>query len=1204
MADDQSGRLSFPDNRTVDNSTISETRRSNSTHMHSSTPTTPTNISIVTLNNDDNFTTTTTSTDQTGPDLNSQKFWTSAWIYKSTLLGFFMLFTCLWIALILLMHYNNQQNGFSLALSSSHYTWTYGPTVILTIVISLWRQVDYHCKSSQPWSEMKRGPAIPSKTPTSLWRALKNRHFAVVLSILGFMILQGIIVASTTLLNPSSTSLTGVFPITINGKFDGISYIKALTDSLNGPAVVQYSDYPYQEVQDGVNITEIKGLTQAIVPRVTCEISDKTASTEYEGSGFFGLSVTTSSCEYKSKDEGCQRYLMSRVNCSPGKGANSTDQTAINYNTTDDLRFFTSDYYGDQTWKLPRKTAAICKIDYSIQSLGPLYSLEKHRRIPNLGRIQLGEMLYSMLLNNAIRAESEESEPNSDPIFGLMKLSLNNTSTEVSQFFDAEVMVHAFITAFSGLACQLIQMEFLVPGQTPGEGEGSYTEYRLYVQALSTWLMFSGLIILSLLSLGLSFIAPRASNSQDPNLLASHGATLAGSPSMKALLKFTGCLRTSELTRRLQDYKFQSTIVDGNTFSVEALKTTENEPDDQNQRQAFQTPNSFRVKKGNWVPLFARYYMVLLTLTLPILSIACLEIFYQTSERNNGIADVADTSTYYIRYPSSIIALIIATLFQSLDFTITTFAPFHALRLKRVPASQAVLTNLYQMIPPLAFYYTIRSRYYGALFSNMARVIGSTLTVIVSDSAQLSASAANMWDVSWKNNYFGDRGVASQLPRAITNASSSPEGVYNDLVFPDLVGISTMEVELSNPRFNISDPAAQRHLKYTMIVSALRPSIHKELRYVEATYPLSRSCHGGPGGNLSHGKIEHAITAEITWFGTSSDLHMGPWNDSNPNFSESGEQDQPDNPNGCPSIGILFGRMEPNGTRTKDVTGLFCFQEIQTIQTTVSFSFESPQSTFRFSQENIRSPPLVDETTAVSLTNGTRGIDSFNYRIESNIFSAVWDWNDKPNQSMENLLVPIAYGPDMPSLEAMAGPSNTQVLVDAVNRMYNMYMVRVITSPIFRKPLNGSTSSAGQQFTGSVSTTISRLKVDYTSKLVLQVFLGAMTVLGGLGFALTSVRGTLPRSPFSIASLMALFAGSEFCERNNLPAGAEWMTKRELETLLGGWRFSLGWWDVPGGSTGGAEGESSEGDGETQRFGIDVGTPKHRGFIRRKSKEE
>lgn len=139
----------------------------------------------------------------------SKSLWVPFWLSKIVLICFLLLFAALLTALLLVWNSNIQRNGFYVADSTSPYTWTYGPTAVLVIVISLWRMVDYHCKTLTPWSELRNGPVVASKSIRldylsplqflSLLKALANGHFAVVATIVGFFLLK-IIVSPLVLL--------------------------------------------------------------------------------------------------------------------------------------------------------------------------------------------------------------------------------------------------------------------------------------------------------------------------------------------------------------------------------------------------------------------------------------------------------------------------------------------------------------------------------------------------------------------------------------------------------------------------------------------------------------------------------------------------------------------------------------------------------------------------------------------------------------------------------------------------------------------------------------------------------------------------------------------------------------------------------------------------------------------------------------------
>lgn len=136
-------------------------------------------------------------------------------------------------ALLLVWYANRQRNGFYVADSTSPYTWTYGPTAVIVILISLWRMVDYHCKTLTPWSELRHGPVTASKSVrldylsplqlSSLLKALGNGHIAVVATITGFILLKVLTVFSTGLFFLNTVpAFDSTFQINTTTKFDPV----------------------------------------------------------------------------------------------------------------------------------------------------------------------------------------------------------------------------------------------------------------------------------------------------------------------------------------------------------------------------------------------------------------------------------------------------------------------------------------------------------------------------------------------------------------------------------------------------------------------------------------------------------------------------------------------------------------------------------------------------------------------------------------------------------------------------------------------------------------------------------------------------------------------------------------------------------------------------------------------------------------------
>ena len=162
----------------------------------------------------------------------------------------------------------------------------------------------------------------------------------------------------------------------------------------------------------------------------------------------------------------------------------------------------------------------------------------------------------------------------------------------------------------------------------------------------------------------------------------------------------------------------------------------------------------------------------------------------------------------------------------------------------------------------------------------------------------------------------------------------------------------------------------------------------------------------------------------------------------------------------------------------------------------------------------------------------------------------------------------------------------------AVNKAYKSYMVHVINSSIFRKNVTDSSHEEAPLIKGTIHNRVGRLTIDHTSKLVLQIMLSIMLLLEADAVWKMNLRGTLPRKPYSIASIMGFLAGSSICEPTFMPKGAEWMNKEELSRLFGDRTLGLGWWDDDHHDTGDDETEHPK----NLRYGIDFGEPRERSF--------
>ncbi|KAJ2997598.1 hypothetical protein NUW58_g614 [Xylaria curta] len=1270
--------------------------------------------------------------------------WRSAWLSKRTLLALVFLFTSLWISLIVLWKYDVTNNGIRLTLGSSHYAWTYGPTAILIVVASLWRQVDYQCKSIQPWQCMQDHPSTAEQSVLldyisplqviSFYRAISNSHWPVVCSVLGFAILKLTILASTSLLLPSNTLLVNTYDIRLISSFSastfwktipidplsrvtgidarGIigaqleaqksSYLNVSTGSVYAYWGLSRSDFSYPlGTEDGLAfqifnttsvdkaITKLSTVVDAFIPNVTCEIPKWTSFQNASGTQgpLIQMELDTPTCsvgrgEYdpfhnlidivaapmnnESCSEECLPYPTSftiqRVNCAdPSHWA---EARAINSTSPHDFRFavIAANVSENVAKRMREKEmvnevvgrsvlqagVVLCNIDYNIVKATAVQDMEAStysipgdyknahgQYLPGLSGLELSELVYASLceaaavfappgINPAEYVGVQDSFA-SNPLFTVMTSHLNGSQNR-ERFFDSATLQIAAQDAFTGISAQLMQQSFVERAELPAVSEGVYQEVRLHVNHVSMWIMVVGFLILTLAATIITLTATRRVVPQDPRSIATHASILAASPSLKVLLHESGSLRTSELKTLLAGFHFQTIV--GKHFRIMASQQGGAE-------DCLPKPN--KVKTDTWLPLSAKLPFFTLTLALPVLAIGTLEILYRISIAHKGLADAPVESaltSYVIRFSSSLVILVIATCFNSLDFTIITFAPFSSLRTGASSFSGSMLANIQGVTPLLVLYRSVKHGQIGVALSTITTLVGSILTVfgsglwVLNDRAtfdsNVTTSASHTWNLTPSNASIAGSGAALVFNNLERDIARLPPNVWNDLVFPHLskLALSGSSSDLSPDFFNT--PASN----CTLTLPALRPELDcdtvpnrlinvtievlsDDISVVsfEAHWNLPPGCYGGPNANRTYLTALGGAT-HSTWYGTFQDVHMGPWDDSNHANSELGDQPaydalrvQADNPLGCPSLVAVFGHLNMTHTTQNDVTMFVCNQKIQQVNTTVTYLGDPRNGDVSLSQ-----PPVTDESTAKYLTNGTEGIDAFNYRIDYDLFMGLMPFNKGEKEpEIDNFFNHLIYGPNGIPREQLLGPQNAPRLLEAIQRLYKGYMVHVINRN-FRQPIKSSGLShepRSRTISGTATREIGRLTIDYPSKLALQIVLATMVVLGAIAFRLANLRGTLPRNPCSIASVMGFLAGSELCSSGGvMPEGGEWMSREELEKSLDRWLFSLGWWtrntspETRNDPVNGRQNDISQQANTSTgtRFGIDVGTPVELGY--------
>ena len=125
----------------------------------------------------------------TRPSKYDDSHYNPIWLEWFILTAFAILYFACVAALILLWRLSIHYEGFSVSSSANHNLWKYGPTAVLTVIVGLWRQVDFHGKTLSPWMRLRDRVEngsdnllldyVSPLAPVAFWKGLRNRDWVV-----------------------------------------------------------------------------------------------------------------------------------------------------------------------------------------------------------------------------------------------------------------------------------------------------------------------------------------------------------------------------------------------------------------------------------------------------------------------------------------------------------------------------------------------------------------------------------------------------------------------------------------------------------------------------------------------------------------------------------------------------------------------------------------------------------------------------------------------------------------------------------------------------------------------------------------------------------------------------------------------------------------------------------------------------------------
>lgn len=838
----------------------------------------------------------------------------------------------------------------------------------------------------------------------------------------------------------------------------------------------------------------------------------------------------------------------------------------------------------------------------------------------DLTQLQFAELVFAGLASGARDEQwGEDSVSNfsqsgsaADALFRLMLLvtALPMKEEYVKTFLNPKKMIEAVDVVVPGVAVQFIQQNFLQSARKKETtlASGSGLEDRLHVRMPSLWVMVVGFIVMTVITIGILVTSHHGVVPRNPTSLAFHATALSANPDLQAVLGYCGHKNSKQLRTTLQCCDF-STSLNQQSFRITPSYTWTSPS----------TPTDDETNQDTWLPVAAWLPVAGTMLITPLLAIAVLEALSSISVEHDGLVNL-DESNYTITaivYSTTLFLLLIATLYNNFEFTTSLFAPFNTLRSGIAEAKRSLHSHPLGETAPIAFFQMVRDRHLGAALSISAAIIGSTLAIVASglwvvgSSPQFVREANGLimstWNVSWLNSSQNDNGAMELLNNIHRNLSQPSVHVWNNLALPNL------EATLTNSTSSLEQRLLGSDLNYTFVVPSLRPELSCDVVPTDSLFitftegnpnithqatwifaaladapskcfqnytgkPIGmRWSQGGPGRELTPLAGWRSMLLPIYELDPFDVVVKEPYLRDDFVFPRTKEHET-----SCPSFGVYFGYggsgktdIWDDGTVTENLTALVCYQRLREINTTVVYAGDLDSRSLSDQQ------PLsvsVDEKSSRYVRNETANSDTFSYEILphrdalepflGNAFrvqySSVSYGSD--NYNIDEFFNHISHMNPELTPKDLFGAEHISDLIEAVATIYKEYMVNVIDLN-FRTQLSATNASSATAIDGTATRLVSRLKINSASKLALQIMLGAMTILGGAAFCLVDLRKTLPRDPCSIASTMALFAGSKMCSREYMPEGTEWLSEQELNHFWRGQKFSLGWWPADEGRT-------------------------------------
>jgi len=723
--------------------------------------------------------------------------WRPFYLRRRVLIAFILLLLAFIAALETLLAISNRNRGLAPGDQNKQSVWRYGAIAIFTATAALWARVDCQAKTTAPWARLSRGVATADQTMLldylsllphkTIARAIKNRDFVVASTATVSILLNVLIVLSTSLITPSwlTTTLSSV-PVTLGREFvdepSGLQTtgsIAAFTISglfeynLSYPNGIS-SQFAYQPAASNLSGSAVLQTTvDGFSGNLTCEIAtihfvgSQPPSNQSAGwNGALNAILSTPECvlnlTFTSPYIPVTPYFGRFV---PGSCNDSSDLDAIRVailfgqvNTT---------YFGldskdhadeDSPLEILNSTQLICQPSYIINTVSvvrngtqllniSISDAVPPRTLSNVHSAELLEAIYQSYQNTAapqslfaIGADDSSDTLltvsniyiDVDPYFQTAAIIYANTYMyevqDVTNLYDEELLQNGGAEYYQQMTALIAYQGLMRPTEIPSTGSAYLDDKRLLVRPLTVQLMSALLGISALLVTAAAFVVPkRAFLPHEPGSILSVATLLAGSSSLLQSLQHFGSASINAIRAQIGNSFYHSSVtVEGEGGNNRVRFCVLGGQED----EILLNTADGNTKAKLFQPVVLHPILRIGVFFISVGIILTLEITLRRSRVDEGLGDVEDQT--YLHYTWTLIPAIVMSLlslfFSAVDLQTRILAPYASL-VRGGGFESSINLDLLDRATPFILWHEIRTRCYPGAMATIAASISPLFTI-------------------------------------------------------------------------------------------------------------------------------------------------------------------------------------------------------------------------------------------------------------------------------------------------------------------------------------------------------------------------------------------------------------------------------------------------------------------------------------------